>query len=118
VTVKVVTDYSGAANRSVASLAPLLMSGIALGVAFAAVKLVHRAYSKVKTSKARCARLVERCQLVVDRLERIVATEGDDAIIRERIHELERCAERPFLSLHPRATETDGWLSGLSNKRR
>ena len=94
------------------------MSGIALGAAFAAVKLVHRAYSKVKTSKARCARLVERCQLVVDRLERIAATEGGDEVVRERIHELERCAGRPFLSLRPCATETNGRLSGLSNKRR
>jgi hypothetical protein len=84
------------------------MSGIALGAAFAAVQLVHRAHSKVKTNKARCARLVERCQLVVDRLERIAATEGGDAIARERIHELERCAERPILSLRPRATEIDG----------
>ncbi|KAH9999885.1 hypothetical protein BJV77DRAFT_498775 [Russula vinacea] len=68
------------------------MSGIALGAAFAAVQLVHRAHSKVKTSKARCARLVERCQFVVDRLERITVTKGGDAIVRERIHELERCA--------------------------
>jgi hypothetical protein len=77
------------------------MSGIALGAAFAAVQLVHRAHSKVKTSKARCARLVERCQFVVDRLERIAATEGGDAFARERIHELERCAERP-VPLRPR----------------
>ena len=68
------------------------MSGLALGAAFAAVQLVHQAHSKVKTSKARCARLVERCQLVVDRLERIADTKRDDAIIRERIHELERYA--------------------------
>ena len=107
VTVEAVTGWYGAANPSVASLAPLLMSGIALGAAFAAVKLVHRAHSKVKTSRARCARLVERCQLVVDRLERIAATEGGDAIARERIHELERCAERAFLSLRPRATDTE-----------
>jgi hypothetical protein len=66
------------------------MSGIALGVAYAAVQLVHQAYSKVKTSKARCARLVGRCQFVVDRLERIAVTKGGDAIIRERIYELER----------------------------
>jgi len=69
------------------------MSSIALGAAFAAVQLVHQAHSKVKTSKARCARLVERCQLVVDRLERIAATRGGDAIIRGRIRDLERCAE-------------------------
>jgi len=66
------------------------MSSLALGAAFAAVQLVHQAYSKVKSSKARCARLVERCQFVVDRLERIAATKGGDAIIGERIHELER----------------------------
>lgn len=67
------------------------MGSLALGAAFAAVQLVYKAYSKAKTSKARCARLVERCQLVVDRLERI-ATAGDgDVVIRERIHELERC---------------------------
>jgi hypothetical protein len=100
--VNVVTGYYAVANQSAASLAPLLMSGIALGAAFAAVQLVHRAHSKVKTSKARCARLVERCQLVIDRLERIAATEGGDAILRERVHELERCAER-FSSLHSRA---------------
>ena len=73
------------------------MSSIALGAAFAAVQLVHQAHSKVKTSRARCARLVERCQLVVDRLERIAATRGGDAIIRGRIHELERCAKLCFL---------------------
>jgi hypothetical protein len=67
------------------------MSGIALGAAYAAVQLVHQAYSKVKTSKARCARLVWRCQFVIDRLERIATTKGGDAIIRERIYELERC---------------------------
>jgi hypothetical protein len=33
--------------------------------------------------------------LVVDRLERIAETKGGDAIITERIHELERYAERP-----------------------
>lgn len=69
------------------------MSGIALGAAFAAVQLVHQAHSKVKTSRARCARLVERCQLVVDRLERIASTRGGDAMLRDRIHELERCAK-------------------------
>ncbi|KAI0304095.1 hypothetical protein BC826DRAFT_1182433 [Russula brevipes] len=69
------------------------MSSVALGVAFAAVQLVHQAHTKVKTSKARCARLVERCQLVVDRLERIAATRGGDTIIRGRIHELERAFE-------------------------
>jgi len=72
------------------------MSSIALGAAFAAVQLVHQAHSKVKTSRARCARLVERCQFVVDRLERIAATRGGDAIIGERIRELERCAKRLF----------------------
>ena len=91
--VHVVTGYFSAANQWAASLAPLLMSGLALGTAFAAVQLVHRAHSKVKTSKARCARLVERCQFVVDRLERIAATQGGDAIVRGRIHELERCVE-------------------------
>lgn len=69
------------------------MSGIALGTAYAAVQLVHQAHSKVKTSKARCARLVARCQFVVDRLERIAVTKGGDSIIRERIYELERCAD-------------------------
>jgi hypothetical protein len=68
------------------------MGSIALGAAFAAVQLVHQAYSKVKTSKARCARLVERCQSIVERLERISMTKrgGDAVIIRERIRELER----------------------------
>jgi hypothetical protein len=68
------------------------MGSIALGAAFAAVQLVHQAYSKVKTSKARCARLVERCQFIVERLERISMTKrgGDAVIIRERIRELER----------------------------
>ncbi|KAI0307157.1 hypothetical protein B0F90DRAFT_529354 [Multifurca ochricompacta] len=69
---------------------PLTMSSIGLGAAFAAVQLVYQAYSKVKSSKARCARLVERCQLVVERLERIAMTKDGDAVIRERIHELER----------------------------
>jgi hypothetical protein len=76
------------------------MGTIALGAAFAAVQLVHQAYSKVKTSKARCARLVERCQFIVDKLERIAATTrgGDEVIIRERIHELERwgCVQNPW----------------------
>jgi hypothetical protein len=73
------------------------MSSIALGAAFAAVQLVHQAYSKVKTSKARCARLVERCQLIVERLERIAMTkkEGDAVIIRERIREVERWVVLP-----------------------
>jgi len=75
------------------------MSSLALGGAFAAVQLVHQAYSKVKNSKARCARLVERCQLVVDRLERIAATKGGDAIIRERIHELERAFGHTALTI-------------------
>jgi hypothetical protein len=88
------------------------MSGIALGAAFAAVQLVHRAHSKVKTSKARCARLVERCQFVVDRLERIAATEGGGAIVRGRIHELERCAEW-FSAIHSRASEIDDKLQGF-----
>lgn len=70
------------------------MSSIALGAAFAAVQLVHQAHTKVKTNKTRCARLVERCQLVVDKLKRVAETGDSDAIIRERIHELERCAER------------------------
>jgi hypothetical protein len=74
------------------------MSSLALGAAFAAVQLVHQAHSKVKTSKARCARLAERCQLVVDRLERIAETKGGDAIITERIHELERYAERTIFA--------------------
>jgi hypothetical protein len=75
------------------------MGSIALGAAFAAVQLVHQAYSKVKTSKARCARLVERCQFIVDRLERIVTTTraGDAVIIRERIRELERWVFKHFL---------------------
>jgi len=73
-----------------------IMSSIALGAAFAAVQLVHQAHSKVKTSRARCARLVERCQFVVDRLERIAAMKGGDAITGERIRELERCAKRLF----------------------
>ena len=67
------------------------MGSLALGTAFAAVQLVHKAYSKAKTSKARCARLVERCELVVDRLERIATARDGDVVIRERIHELERC---------------------------
>jgi hypothetical protein len=75
------------------------MGSVALGAAFAAVQLVHQAHTKVKTSKARCARLVERCQLVVDRLERIAATRGGDTIIRGRIHELEQCAGQ-LLSHH------------------
>jgi hypothetical protein len=101
------------------------MSSIALGAAFAAVQLVHQAYSKVKTSKARCARLVERCQLVVDRLERIAATRGGDAIIRGRIRDLERCAEcflssPAFSAVRGRAAEIDwiglDWMgSGLSS---
>jgi RNase P protein component len=69
------------------------MSSIALGAAFAAVQLVYQAYSKVKTSKARCARLVERCQFIVDRLECIATTTtttSGDAVVRERIRELER----------------------------
>ena len=71
------------------------MSSIALGAAFAAVQLVYHAYSKVKTSKARCARLVERCQFIVDRLDCIAmttttTTRSGDAIIGERIRELER----------------------------
>lgn len=73
------------------------MSSLALGGAFAAVQLVYKAYSKAKTSKARCARLVERCQLVVDRLERIATARDGDMVIRERIHELERCVEHPCL---------------------
>jgi len=70
------------------------MSSLALGGAFAAVQLVYKAYSTAKTSKARCARLVERCQLVVDRLERMATARDGDAVIRECIHELERCVER------------------------
>lgn len=70
------------------------MSGIALGAAYAAVQVVHQAYSKVKTSKARCARLVGRCQFVIDRLERIATTKGGDAIIKERIYELEWAFEQ------------------------
>ncbi|KAI0005023.1 hypothetical protein BJV74DRAFT_880935 [Russula compacta] len=69
------------------------MSSLALGTAFAAVQLVHQAHTKVKTNKTRCARLVERCQLVVDKLKRVAATGDSDAIIRERIHELERAFE-------------------------
>ncbi len=83
------------------------MSGIALGAAYAAVQLVHQAHSKVKTSKARCARLVERCQFVIDRLERIAATRGGDAIIKERINELERCVQTAFLHYHFRTTKID-----------
>ncbi|KAF8505781.1 hypothetical protein F5888DRAFT_1630545 [Russula emetica] len=75
------------------------MSGIALGAAYAAVQLVHQAYSKVKTSKERCARLVGRCQFVIDRLERIAATTGGDSIIRERIYELERAFEQTALTI-------------------
>ncbi|KAI0284212.1 hypothetical protein BGY98DRAFT_1093409 [Russula aff. rugulosa BPL654] len=75
------------------------MSGIALGAAYAAVQLVHQAYSKVKTSKARCARLVWRCQFVIDRLERIATTKGGDAIIRERIYELERAFEQTAMTI-------------------
>ena len=102
-------NLHGAANQSAASLTPLLMSGIALGAAFAAVQLVHRAHSKVKTSKARCARLVERCQFVVDRLECITVTKGGDAIVRERIHELERCAvQNGFLHYIRSSQEIDG----------
>jgi hypothetical protein len=71
------------------------MGSIALGAAFAAVQLVHQAYSKVKTSKARCARLVERCQFIVERLERIAMTKREgDAVIRERIRELEKWVAR------------------------
>jgi hypothetical protein len=67
------------------------MSSIVLGAAFAAVQLVYQAYSKVKTNKARCARLVERCQFIVDRLECITTTTtSGDAVVRERIRELER----------------------------
>ena len=89
---------SGAANQTDAPLTHPPMSGIALGAAYAAVQLVHQAYSKVKTSKARCARLVGRCQFVVDRLERIAMTKGGDAIIRERIYELERCVHQFIFS--------------------
>jgi hypothetical protein len=91
------------------------MGSLALGAAFAGVQLVYKAYSKAKTSKARCARLVERCQLVVDRLERIATARDGDVVIRERIHELEWCVERPSLS----RAEIDGEviisISGLSN---
>lgn len=67
------------------------MGSLALGTVFAAVQLVYKAYSKARTSKARCARLVERCQLVVDRLERIATTRDGDLVIQDRILELERC---------------------------
>ncbi|KAH9179695.1 hypothetical protein EDB89DRAFT_1900801 [Lactarius sanguifluus] len=69
------------------------MGTLALGAAFAAVQLVYKAYSKTKTNKARCARLVERCESVVDRLERIATARDGDVVIRERIHELERAFE-------------------------
>ncbi|KAI9448026.1 hypothetical protein H4582DRAFT_52841 [Lactarius indigo] len=69
------------------------MGSLALGAAFAAVQLVYKAYSKTKTNKARCARLVERCESVVDRLERIATARDGDVVIRERIHELERAFE-------------------------
>ncbi|KAI0053571.1 hypothetical protein FA95DRAFT_457139 [Auriscalpium vulgare] len=68
------------------------MSSLALGAAFASVQLVYQAYSKVKTNKARCARLVERCQLVVDRLQHLVSANGERSIV-ERISELERAFE-------------------------
>ncbi|KAH9062693.1 hypothetical protein EDB87DRAFT_1681820 [Lactarius vividus] len=69
------------------------MGTLALGAAFAAVQLVYKAYSKTKTNKLRCARLVERCESVVDRLERIATARDGDVVIRERIHELERAFE-------------------------
>ncbi|KAH8999104.1 hypothetical protein EDB92DRAFT_1812953 [Lactarius akahatsu] len=69
------------------------MGTLALGAAFAAVQLVYKAHSKTKTNKARCARLVERCESVVDRLERIATARDGDVVIRERIHELERAFE-------------------------
>src|SRR6266702_3731423 len=90
------------------------MGSLALGAAFAAVQLVYKANSKAKTSKARCARLVERCELVVDRLERIATARDGDMVIRERIHELERCVERPFHIVLERLTLLTS-ISGLSN---
>jgi hypothetical protein len=86
------------------------MGSLALGTAFAAVQLVYKAYSKARTSKARCARLVERCQLVVDRLERIATARDGDLVIRERIQELERCVYR-LSSLRGLLIS----ISGLSN---
>lgn len=65
------------------------MSSIALGAAFASVQLVYQAYSKVKTNKARCARLVDRCQMVVDRLQRVTLTNDDDEALQQRIRQLE-----------------------------
>ncbi|KAI0068536.1 hypothetical protein BV25DRAFT_6149 [Artomyces pyxidatus] len=69
------------------------MTSLALGAAYASVQLVYQAYSKVKTNRTRCARLVDRCDLVVERLQRVVAATGDDTVVQERIHELERAFE-------------------------
>ncbi|KAA1466437.1 hypothetical protein DENSPDRAFT_32941 [Dentipellis sp. KUC8613] len=83
---------------------------IALGAAFAAVQLVYQAYSKVKTNRARCARLVDRCQYVVDRIQRLVVAHGDEAV-RARISEL----EATFASVARIITEvgTQGVLTSL-----
>ncbi|THH19862.1 hypothetical protein EW146_g1406 [Bondarzewia mesenterica] len=68
------------------------MSGAALNTVIASVQLVYHAYVKVRTNRERCARLVERCQMVVDRLQRLVATNGDGSV-RDRIHQLETAFE-------------------------
>ncbi|TFY64466.1 hypothetical protein EVG20_g5936 [Dentipellis fragilis] len=83
---------------------------IAFGAAFAAVQLVYQAYSKVKTNRARCARLVDRCQYIVDRIQRLVAAHGDEAV-RVRIGEL----EATFASVARIITEvgTQGVLASL-----
>ena len=88
------------------------MGSLALGTVFAAVQLVYKAYSKARTSRARCARLVERCQLVVDRLERIATARDGDLVIQERIQELERCVYHlPCRSCQGCSFQ----MSGLSN---
>ncbi|TFY82535.1 hypothetical protein EWM64_g1470 [Hericium alpestre] len=68
------------------------MSTIALGVAFASVQLVYHAYTKVKTNRARCTTLVERCQYIVDRLQNFAASD-DDGALRDRMHQLEMTFE-------------------------
>lgn len=67
----------------------MLIESSILTSAFTSLSIVYQAYSKIKSNRERCGQLVERCQLVVDRLQAIVTCQGE-AAVQARVHDLEK----------------------------
>ncbi|KDQ12761.1 hypothetical protein BOTBODRAFT_409930 [Botryobasidium botryosum FD-172 SS1] len=86
------------------------MASAVVSVALNSLQLIYLAYTSVKNNKQRCARLVERCQLVVSRLELIVKQRGDKDLI-DKIGDLEKAFKMVAVTIQRIGHQ--GWLRSL-----